>query len=96
LSVAYAAASLKNGQMEKEALLAVGVRSGGIDNLVIAINEWINAFREPVDTVESSNTGCAMIIPGEPFKPKKAWDYFVFRRQKKTGLASWESSYVIK
>eukprot|EP00978_Attheya_sp_CCMP212_P029560 scaffold105351_cov55-Attheya_sp.AAC.2 len=94
LSVAYAAASIKDGRMEKESLLAAGVRSGGIDDLVSAINEWINLHKETVDSVEeSSKSGCAMIIPNESFKPKEAWEYFAYKPQKKTGLAAWESSY---
>lgn len=91
--MAYAAASLKSGKMEKEALLAVGVRSGGIDDLVSAINEWVSAFSDAKETVQSSKSGGSMIIPNEPYLPNKAWDYFVYKKSKKTGLASWESSY---
>lgn len=96
LSIAYAAASLKNGKMEKQSLLAAGVRSGEIDDLVLTINEWIiaqNTSTESVHLEESSGSGSPMIIPSEPFKPEKAWDHFSYRPQKKTGLAVWESSY---
>eukprot|EP00547_Thalassionema_nitzschioides_P012746 CAMPEP_0194262828 /NCGR_PEP_ID=MMETSP0158-20130606/46739_1 /TAXON_ID=33649 /ORGANISM="Thalassionema nitzschioides, Strain L26-B" /LENGTH=1147 /DNA_ID=CAMNT_0039002989 /DNA_START=125 /DNA_END=3566 /DNA_ORIENTATION=- len=104
LSVAYAAASLKNTKMEKEALLAVGVRSSGIDDLVVAINQWITEYQSETTTTttmeeDSSNKpesrgACAkMIIPKEPFEPKQAWEHFVYKKIKKYGLASWESSY---
>jgi len=96
LKVAYTAASLKTGQMEKEALLAAGVRSGGIDNLVDTINGWIseNTSKPSIYQQETGNqSSCAMTLPDEAFTPTEPWEHFVYKPQKKTGLASWESSY---
>lgn len=97
VKVAYAAASLKSGKLQREALLAVGVRSGGIDDLESTIASWIEETRDTKASDQDSNPtnvgGNSMIIPDEIFKPSKAWEHFVYKPQKKTGLASWESSY---
>lgn len=94
LNVAYTASSMKQ-HLVPEALVAIGVRSAGIHDLVRAINEWID---EHVDTPSSLHNSCgeahcSMIIPDQIFLPENAWEHFVYKPVKKTGKAAWESSY---
>ena len=94
LKVSYTAASLRRGRIEREALLAVGVRSGGIDALQSLISDWLDETLEPDNNYSNqSDGGNKMIIPDEIFQPPKAWEHFEYKPNKKTGLASWESSY---
>lgn len=97
LKVAYTAASLKRGHLEREALLAVGVRSGGIDDLQAVITDWLEETlesRNPDNNVTNQiGGGNKMIIPDTIFKPSKAWEHFEYKPNKNTGLASWESSF---
>lgn len=101
LKVAYAAASLKTGTLEREALLQVGVRSGGIDDLESTITSWLEETRTKNNTSLSRDgstdpnlaTSCQMVLPEEIFKPSKPWDFFVYKPNIKSGLAAWESSY---
>jgi len=79
-------------------LLAAGVRSGGIDVLVITINDWIDENKgdlatKPEPGADSNGESSIMLLPDTAFQPEKPWEFFVYRPQKKTGLASWESSY---
>jgi hypothetical protein len=101
LKVAYAAASLKTGTLEREALLQVGVRSGGIDDLELTVTSWLEETRKNNNsslnrygsTDPNVATSCQMILLEENFKPSKSWDFFVYKPNKKSGLAAWESSY---
>lgn len=98
VKVAYAAASIRRGKLEREALVGVGVRSGGIDDLESTITSWLEETLDSKGTEHGSNQrtddSCnKMIIPDEEFKPSKPWQHFVYKPLKKTGLASWESSY---
>jgi hypothetical protein len=104
LSVAYAAASIKGGKMEKQSLLSVGVRLNGIDDLVQTINEWIEETHSTTTSTTHEKTNPSqnqttnhcppmMILPDTAFQPTKAWDFATYKPNKKTGLAAWESSY---
>lgn len=93
VKVAYAAASLKSGKLEKEALLAVGIRSGGIDDLESIIACWLDETLETKSSHEVGNSSCKMILLDAIFKPLQPWEHFVYKPVKKTGLACWESSY---
>lgn len=94
---------MKSEKLEKDALVAIGVRSIGIDDLVVAINEWLVETTETssspiVGVKDSSSNGDdessqKMVFHSDPFQPAEAWAHFVYRQQKKTGMASWESSY---
>jgi len=99
VKVAYTIASLGNGvRLEKEALLSVGLRSGGVDDLVTVLESWMKETNEPVNgdvTSASSNNddNNKMIFTTQPFQPVKAWEYASHKRNKKTGLYAWESSF---
>jgi hypothetical protein len=99
LSVAYAAASIKGGKMEKQSLLSVGVRLNGIDDLVQTINEWIEETHSTTTSTTHEKTNPSqnqttnhcppmMILPDTAFQPTKAWDFATYKPNKKTGLAS--------
>jgi hypothetical protein len=98
LNVAYTAASLHGDIIQKEALLAAGVRSGRIDVLVITINAWIDENKgdlatKPERGIDRDHESSKMLLPDTAFEPEKPWEFFVYRLQQKTGHASWESSY---
>lgn len=44
-------------------------------------------------TKSSTKNHSPMILPDTPFQPTKAWDFANYKPNKKTGLATWESSY---
>jgi len=97
LSVGYTVASLGNRRLEKEALVSVGVRSGGVDKLVSVLESWMKESNErntsdATDDVAVDKTNKMVLIDGD-FQPSKAWEYVSYKPNKKTGLASWESSY---
>ena len=93
VKVAYAAASLKTGNLEKEALLAVGVRSGGINDLESTITTWLDETRQSEPPSQNVTNSSKMIIQDGIFKPAQPWEHFSYKPHKKTGLAFWESSY---
>lgn len=92
LSVAYATASSRVAKIEKSVLLAAGVRSGGIDSLVETLNEWMRETM-PKTLDQNKDDSSAMTFSEGIYRPKQCWKHFTYRPQKKTGLASWESSY---
>ncbi len=96
LKIAYTTACLPSGcVMETEALRAAGVRSNGIDELIIALREW----SEQSDSKILASPGLICrdlemnLKPGEIIKPKEPWRFAVYKPNKKTGLAAWETSY---
>ena len=101
LSICYAVATMKEGKLEKEVLVNAGLRSNGIDQLVVIINDWLGETMIPITSLSnngnkgSSNNGSddVMVLSDGPYSPSQAWEYFVYRPNKKSGLASWESSY---
>lgn len=100
VKVAYTVASLGNGaRLEKKALLSVGLRSGGVDDLVTELESWMK------ETNETNEPGCGdktsalsnhqnnkMLFANERFQPEKVWEYASHKQNKKTGLYAWESS----
>ena len=101
MNIAYATGFMKSGKMEKQVLLAAGVRSNGIDDLVNRINDWLQ--ETTTQTSSSSSTAQQQDKEEEQqpmvfdtnaiFNPEKAWEHFLYQRIKKTNCASWESSY---
>lgn len=94
--VAYAAASLRAGtRMDKDALVAAGVRSNGIDELSAALGEWAEEAKEELQGGGDDEGGDPPMTfaPGRPFQPANSWRFSVYKPNKKTGKASWEVSY---
>ena len=94
MSVCYATASLRaGGRMNKEALIAAGIRSNGIDELTSVLNEWVDKVHNDSQSGEDENEASMSFVPGEPFRPTNSWRFAVYKPNKKTGKAAWESSY---
>lgn len=98
VKVAYTVASLRNGaRLEKKALLSVGVRSGGVDDLVTELESWMKETNESgcgdETNAPSNHKNNKMLFTNEPFQPLKAWQHASHKQNKKTGLYAWESSY---
>jgi ATP-dependent DNA helicase RecQ/Werner syndrome ATP-dependent helicase len=95
VAIAYATATLPPGmKMDSNSLMAAGVRSREIATLASELGKWIDKFR-PASTSEK----CTVEVPDRKMvlttiMPKEPWRYAVYKPQKKTGLATWESSYI--
>mmetsp|Transcript_17700 Transcript_17700/g.50678 ORF Transcript_17700/g.50678 Transcript_17700/m.50678 type:complete len:1090 (+) Transcript_17700:41-3310(+) len=97
IKIAYVTASLSPGtKIDRAALVGAGVRSRGIEQLVTSLNEWTEETSKAVESVGSGAdaTSAPMVFSSdESYTPPSAWQYAVYKPNKKTGLAGWESSY---
>merc|ERR1719356_1723446 len=95
LSIAYTTANLKNNQkMDKDTLIAAGVRSNGIDELEAVLNDWTSeASQNNEENIVGGDTTPMTFKSGEVFCPANSWRYSVYKPRKKTGKATWEVSY---
>jgi superfamily II DNA helicase RecQ len=96
VAIAYATASLPRGmKIEKSDLVAAGARTRELDSLVNVLNDWNDRFRPAAETyADTEGNACPMVIPTTVVQPPTKWAYAVYKVVKKTGLASWESSYL--
>mmetsp|Transcript_5438 Transcript_5438/g.9689 ORF Transcript_5438/g.9689 Transcript_5438/m.9689 type:complete len:1007 (-) Transcript_5438:883-3903(-) len=101
LTVIYAAATLPSGvKVGRSDLLGAGVRSRELNSLVDIINDWIERHKESILRDDSVSGGSSqhgdqdppMVFPSGLVEGQK-WAFAVYRPQKKTGKAVWESSY---
>ena len=95
-SITYAAATLPRGiRVDKCALVSAGARARELDSLADILNDWAERYRPRSEeaALSQSKTDAAMVFPVGPVKPTLKWAYAVYKPNKKTGLASWESSY---
>ena len=72
VKIAYATASLRaGGRMDKDALVAAGVRSNGIDELITVLSEWADETLKEMDNgangLEEDSPMC--FVPGQLFRP---------------------------
>ena len=93
--VAYAAASLRDGsRMDKDALVAAGVRSNGIEELSTVLGEWAEEAKQESRGGDDNEGDLPMTFAaGGHFQPANSWRFSVYKPAKKTGKASWEPSY---
>ncbi|KAL7497312.1 hypothetical protein ACHAWT_005759 [Skeletonema menzelii] len=93
LKIAYAAATCNN-KMDKEALIAAGVRSNGIDELTSVLGDWVdeNAKASAKGDGEPDDAPMTFTV-GESVQASKPWRHAVYKPNKKTGKAVWEVSY---
>jgi len=100
-SVTYAVATYPPGvKVEKSDLIAAGARTRELDSLVEILNSWINRYciAQPSSNIESGSAQQTQ-LENPPMKFRKGivqgrkWDFAVYKPQKKTGKATWESSY---
>ena len=67
VKVAYATASLRVGKMDKDALIAAGVRSSGIDELTSVLGEWAKDSKSASDDNDESSNEPMAFQPGQKF-----------------------------
>jgi ATP-dependent DNA helicase RecQ/Werner syndrome ATP-dependent helicase len=99
VTIAYATATLPSGlKMDSPSLVAAGVRTRELDTLTHALNQWVDQV-QPAPSV-AAGTGSTdehcdvpMELPASEMMLGDSWDYAIYKPMKKTGLASWESSY---
>ena len=70
--IAYATVSLRaGGHMDKDGLVAAGVRSNGIDELITVLSEWADETLKEMDNgangLEEDSPMC--FVPGQLFRP---------------------------
>ena len=78
VKVAYAMASIRAGsRMDKDALVAAGVRSNGIDELIKTLGEWSDQYALKDDNGSGGNgEGLPMsFTPGQAFQPTNSWKF---------------------
>ena len=95
--IIYAAATLPKGMhVDKSALVSAGARSRDLDSLVDILNNWSDRNRSPSPDNAPDNgheeDKHMVFIPG-PNTPVSKWQYAVYKPNKKSGKAAWESSY---
>jgi hypothetical protein len=100
LTLSYTAATLPPGmKMEEDDLIGAGVRTREIDSLCEAVTEWIEKY-QPKDAINdgAGQAQCRepgmLLTPGQLIKGEVPWEFEMYKPIKKTGLASWESSYI--
>eukprot|EP00594_Rhizosolenia_setigera_P004227 CAMPEP_0178948180 /NCGR_PEP_ID=MMETSP0789-20121207/5326_1 /TAXON_ID=3005 /ORGANISM="Rhizosolenia setigera, Strain CCMP 1694" /LENGTH=1048 /DNA_ID=CAMNT_0020628511 /DNA_START=100 /DNA_END=3246 /DNA_ORIENTATION=- len=96
VNIAYTSAS-SHLPMEAESLRSVGLRSGGLDDLVMVLKQWALDTKKTTDDEEgvTNKKKATPMYFSDDFvlEPAKGWEHAVYKQNKKTGLASWESSY---
>ena len=93
VKVAYAAATCNN-KMDKEALIAAGVRSNGIDELTSVLGNWVDETAKANAKGDGTPDDAPMTFSiGESVQASKPWRHAVYKPNKKTGKAVWEVSY---
>jgi superfamily II DNA helicase RecQ len=97
-TIAYTSATLPRGmKVDKAALAAAGARTRELDSLVDILNAWAERYRPPAESHGSASAGQddpPMVFPNGPTKPPQKWAFAVYKPNKKTGLATWEASYL--
>ena len=92
VSIAYTTATMPPGmKLDAESLVASGVRTKEIGALVTKLGQWVDEV-QPAPVSGSAAAGSAMVL--SEVQPSSSWQFAVYKPQKKTGLATWESSYV--
>lgn len=92
VKIAYAAATC-NSKMNKEALIAAGVRSNGIAELTTVLADWVEENDNATKSDGSPDDAPMTFTVGESVKASKPWRHSVYKPNKKTGKAVWEVSY---
>lgn len=99
VKIAYITASFRAGtHTSKDALIAAGVRSNGIDELTSVLNQWVDeAHKDSQNGANESegNAACVNMVfkPGQTYQPGNSWRFALYKPNKKTGKAAWELSY---
>lgn len=98
VAVAYITATLPPGRkVDAESLEAAGVRSNGINQLVERLGSWVDEFQPSTPSAANESSPHAaqtMVLDSSSLLNITAWKYAVYKPNKKTGVAVWESSYI--
>lgn len=95
VTIAYTTATLMPGmKLDRESTIAAGVRTRDVEGLVAVLAAWVDEV-QPGSSASYSNEEdkAHPMILGET-KNTKAWKYAVYKPAKKTGMATWEASYL--
>jgi hypothetical protein len=93
-TVAYVTASLLPGcHVEEAALVAVGVRSRNLNDLVYLLNAWAERCHQTKASRDEVTEDLPMAFPRGLIKPPK-WQFATMKVAKKTGEPSWMSTYL--
>ena len=103
IKIAYATATLPLGVsgMDRGALKSAGVRHAGLDDLVKVLSDWtvetngkeVGTEQEPHFSGDTGGSG-AMVFAGDGYyRPLSEWRHAVYKPNRSTGKAVWESSY---
>ena len=96
-SFAYTTATLQAGmKVDKSDLVAAGARTQDLETLVNALAQWVDRHQPSSSTTgaNSDNDGDqTMIVPDTSSMATTKWRFAVYKPAKKTGLATWETSY---
>lgn len=91
VSIAYTAASMLPGmKIDSPSLVAAGVRTRELNSLTDALGQWVDEVQPAVEGSNDRNDA-RMILAH--INPSSGWTYAAYKPAKKTGLATWESSY---
>jgi len=98
-SIAYTTASLTPGlKLDKESIVASGVRTRDVDGLVAVLAAWVEDA-QPSNTsssIKSAKAGQMVLsfLNADPNENRvTAWRHAIYKPNKKTGKAVWEVSY---
>jgi len=90
--IAYASATA-TGVIDQKILHDAGVRV--VTNLAKVIEKWNDETGNNENRLTNLNEDCSSIaLKQSIFSPIKPWQHAIYKPVKKTGLASWESSYL--
>lgn len=90
-SIAYTVAT-SPVKVDEEALRGAGVRAQGADKLVAQLSKWTEENQKQQTSLDQGTSEKKMVL--SVVSPNKPWKFAIYKRVKKTGLASWESSYL--
>jgi len=99
LSVTYSVATYPSGvKVAMSDLIAAGARTRELDSLVDILNSWIDRYSKAQHSSEGTATANEsddqpMIFSRSGHIEAQKWEFAIFKPNKKSGKARWESSY---
>jgi RecQ family ATP-dependent DNA helicase len=92
VSIAYTTATMPPGmKIDSPSLVAAGVRTRELDSLTDALGQWVDEV-QPAGAGGANDQNDARMILAH-ISPSGGWKHAAYKPAKKTGLATWESSY---
>jgi RecQ zinc-binding len=90
-SIAYVTAT-STVAIDEGTLATIGVRVKERSLLVAQLAAWHGGNRQSLVVSNTAPQGCARLVVRE-INPSKPWQFAVYKKVKKTGMATWEASY---